>query len=125
MRSLSAVAAIVVLLIACTGNGAEGDGASSTPEPTEGKYTQTWTVLYTDTTCPQWNDDMTAKQQWVMAGDMLYAAREGDGDSGLPADSLVDLFRASINDVCREDQIGIKVAEVAASLYVLSSDFRP
>ena len=108
---------LLVILAAC----------SPAAAPTPGKYEQTWTVAYSDTTCAQWASEMNEQQRFVMAGDMLLAARKGDGDASLPPDALINKFQDAIQNVCANEggKLGVKVAETAAAIYQLAADLKP
>jgi hypothetical protein len=109
--------AMALVLAACGGGG----GA-----PTVGPYEQTWKQGYGETTCREWLVEMNSHERFVAAADMLVAARRVDGADDLPADSLIRTFEMSIGQVCAADAEGIlTIAEVAASLYTLSDDFKP
>jgi hypothetical protein len=97
-----------------------GDGTS-----VDHKYEQTWSKSYSSTTCSEWNGEMTRRQQWVAAADMLTSARnKGDGGQGLPHDYLVDAFVAGIDTVCVVPEMSL--AEAGAGLYLTERDrFRP
>lgn len=113
--------ALAVVLAACS------PAAPATTAPTPGKYEQTWTVSYSETTCTQWADEMNDHERFVMAGDMLLGARKGDGDGSLPSDALIGEFQDAIQNVCANEggELGVKVAETAASIYVLADDLKP
>jgi hypothetical protein len=50
--------------------GAEYRGITSTI----GRYEQTWTTPYGQTSCTQWHENMNAHERFVAAGDMLTGA---------------------------------------------------
>ncbi len=115
MRLTLPLAAALFVLPACSAD--TGGGTS--------KYDQTWPHPYSQTTCADWNDDMTSAQQWAAAADMLTGARnKGDGGEGLPPDPLVDEFRAGITTACVVDTMTL--ADVGAGLYLTEREtFRP
>jgi len=86
---LGFVALLVTLAIACGGG------------PTSTKYTQTWTKNYSATTCTDWNTSMNEHQKFVMAADFLLTFQKGDqADVAIPADTLINNFKADISTVC-------------------------
>jgi hypothetical protein len=106
---LFAVAAVAV--IACGSGTATSDQA--------GKYEQTWTTSYRDTTCADWRARMNSHERWVAAADMLISVRSHDGDEGLPPDSMITEFEGGVSNVCSEpDLAATSIAEVGALLYV-------
>lgn len=111
MRYTSSAATVVVLFVALAGCSSSGADKASN------KYEQTWPEGYTETTCGDWQDEMTPPQQWTAAADMLTGARnKGDGGEGLPPDSLVDTFRDGVTTACVEPTL--RLDEVGAMLYL-------
>ena len=111
------------LFLAFVLNAANDTGGSSTGTGTsvDHKYEQTWSKSYSSTTCSEWNGEMTRRQQWVAAADMLTSARnKGDGGQGLPHDYLVDAFVAGIDTVCVVPDMSL--AEAGAGLYLTERD---
>lgn len=108
----------LITLTACGNATPRSDGGSSN------KYTQTWTKSYTDTSCDDWISQMTDKQQWAAAADMLAGARDkGDGGTGVPDDDLVTDFRDGVTNVCGAPaDVSESIAEVAAGLYLTERD---
>ena len=123
------LASFVMVLVACSSSSPFSPQIAAPPaeEASQaGKYDQTWSTAYGETSCLDWTSGMDAHQRSVAAADMLLAARRSDGDEELPDDALIGLFEDSIDEVCRTDTEGIiSIAEAAASLYTLSSDFQP
>lgn len=115
MRSLAV--AVLAIVSACGGGGAA----------TVGPYEQTWSMSYAETTCVHWADEMDDHQRFVMASDMLAGARTSDGAGELAPEQMQRSFQAAIDGVCQAEgrEIAMKVSEVAAFLYVGSSDFKP
>ena len=68
-----------------------------------GKFDQTWKKSYAKTKCDEWLNDMTQRQNFVGAADMLVGARKVDGGPTLPSDSLIKRFRDEITSVCQTD----------------------
>lgn len=95
--------------------------------PTPGLYEQTWPVPYEDTTCVHWADQMDDHQRFVMAADFLARSRQLDGANELAPEDLQRRFQAALDDICQNEgkDIAMKVAEAAAAVYVMSTDFKP
>ena len=113
MRILFLAMALVV--VAACGGG--------TPAST--RYTQTWTKAYDQTTCADWGSAMDEHQRFVMAADMLLAAQRGEqADAPIPPDSQIQTLQTAIGGACAGAgaELGVKVGEVAASLYLMSND---
>lgn len=109
--------ALVLTLAACGGG-----------EPASTKYTQTWAKAYNQTTCADWRQQMDDHQQFVMAADMLLGAQRDDQpDAPIPPDRQIQKFLDAIDGTCvgAGEQLGVKVTEVAASLYLMSNDLGP
>jgi hypothetical protein len=117
---------ILVVLAACSPSSGSGP-ATASADPSVGKYDQTWAKPYKATTCGDWRKKMDSHQQFVMAGDILLSARKSDGDDSLPPDAMIRDFAGNIGVACRGAgvKLGIKIPEVAASLYVMSRDYKP
>lgn len=117
------VAALMLVVAAVVGCAASGEDAAA-PAVTTGKYDQTWAKTYAATTCSEWKSEMTDREQWVAAADMLTGARnKGDSGTGLPSDALVDDFQADITESCSPAAAkAMKIAEVAASVYLIGRD---
>lgn len=116
MRALI-VSLLAVVLVGC------GDG-----QPESTKYVQTWTKAYAETTCADWHQVMTPHERFVMAADLLLSVyRREQADAEIPSDILVSRFETGIGGACADagEQLGIKVAEVAALLYTMSNDLGP
>ena len=65
------------------------------------RYVQTWGTDYDHTICTQWTNSMTDAQRWTAAYEMLRDARGSDtGIAKLPANTLVDRFKADISTRC-------------------------
>lgn len=88
------------------------------------KYLQTWEKSYGDTSCTEWNEEMTASQQFAASADMLAGARnKGDGGTGLPPDPLVDEFAGGISSACVIPTSPI--TEIAVGVYLTEPRFKP
>ncbi|MDA3805438.1 hypothetical protein PED38_11580 [Clavibacter sp. CT19] len=95
---------VVVIVIAVMSIAALTSTRDDAP-PAEGagddKYTQTWTSSYSETSCREWNEEMTTPQKFAASADILTSARNKiDGGTGLPSDSLITEFSAGITNVC-------------------------
>jgi hypothetical protein len=83
--------------------------------PTE--YEQTWASSYSDTSCDDWNSQMTGQQRFAAAADMLSAARDkGDGAVGVAPDDLISDFEDGISNACVSGTQSL--AETGAVLYL-------
>ncbi len=87
------------------------------------KYTQTWPTPYGQTTCAQFLNDMTAKQRWVMAADMLTNARNLRANAGLPSDSMITEFEGGLANVCVIDSM--TMTDAGVGLYMTEPRFHP
>lgn len=88
------------------------------------KYTQTWPKAYDRTTCDEWSGEMSGRQKWAAAADMLTAARnKGDGGTGLPGDSLITEFQGAVTTACVVPTMSI--TEVGVGIYLTEPRFRP
>lgn len=125
MRFSHAIAGVVLAVAATVSLAAcsESSTTSEDSEPMDGKYTQTWTKKsYSQTKCVDWNAEMTDKQQWVAAADMLNSARNKiDGGEGLPPDVLITSFQGDITESCEVDKVD-SIATIAAVLYKIGRD---
>ena len=114
-------ALLIVMFVSCAVRGVSTSSSSSSTT----KYDQTWPKSYSNTTCTEWNSDMTSQQQFAAAADMLTGARnKGDGGTGLPADAMISDFQLGLTTVCVVPSLSL--AEVGAGLYLSERDrFRP
>lgn len=87
------------------------------------KYTQTWPTPYEKTTCAQFLGQMTSKQRWVMAADMLTNARNVKRKTGLPSDDLITEFEGGLRNVCVIDSMNM--ADAGTGLYLTEPRFQP
>jgi hypothetical protein len=84
-----------------------------------GKFDQTWPKDYGRTTCGEWTNKMSQKQNFVAAADMLVGARAVDNaDAGLPSDDLIKKFRDDITDACEADA-SQRLNGIAAATYLV------
>lgn len=87
------------------------------------KYTQTWPTPYGQTTCKQFLGQMTAKQRWVLAADMLTNARNMKAKIGLPSDSMITEFEGGLETACVIDTM--TMTDVGVGLYMTEPRFQP
>lgn len=118
-RLFFAVAAVALLSVACS--------SPSVATPTAlvpGKYEQTWTKPYGETTCGDWARGMTDHERSVMALDLLVCLRLADDiDAAFPSDRLINSFVDAIGVRC--DDAGEKVHEVVVGAYDATSELHP
>jgi hypothetical protein len=112
------VAVILLVIVAGAVTGSSDDnGGGLSNDPAVAKYEQTWRKPYSATTCGEWHSDMSARQRFAAAADMLAGARnKGDGGTGLPPDSLIRSFEGDISEACVFMEMAID--EIGAGLYV-------
>lgn len=110
-------------VLSTTGTGSDDD-ASTGADGSASKYTQTWGKQYSDTTCADWNDDMTGQQQFAAAADILTSARNKiDGGTGLPSEALIREFEGGITTVCVEPTMTL--TDATYGLYATEPRFHP
>lgn len=127
MRSRSIASALTFLIALFNASCAGGDSAREPAATrTVGPYEQTWTQSYGETDCREWRVEMNSHERYVAAADMLLAARRADGAGDLPPESMIRSFEMAIGQACAADTEGaVSIAEVAAGIYTLSTDFAP
>lgn len=87
-------------------------------------YTQTWGKDYADTTCGDWNAQMTDEQQFAAAADILASAWDKiEGSSDFPSDSLITEFQGGISKACIEDTMTL--TDVSYGVYTTEPRFEP
>lgn len=97
---LGVVGVIVLVNVLSTLGGDDGEKADNA-EVASSRYTQTWSQSYAETSCDEWNLEMTSAQQFAAAADILTSARNKiDGGVGLPPDALTSEFQAGVTNVC-------------------------
>jgi len=112
----------VIFGLASCGSGSDS-GSSYTLEETS-KYTQTWATPYSETTCDDWNTQLTSGQRFAASADMLASARnKGGGGTGLPSDALINEFSGGITNVCVEPTMAL--TDAAVGLYLTEPRFAP
>jgi hypothetical protein len=110
-------------VLSTIGDGSDDD-ASAGADDSASKYTQTWGKQYSDTTCSDWNGEMTGQQQFAAAADILTSARNKiDDGSGLPSDALVREFEGGITTVCVEPTMTL--TDATYGLYATEPRFHP
>lgn len=119
---IGALVLIVIIAIA-VGSGRENRQPDPVSAPDVSKYTQTWPKDYGDTTCAEWLSEMSPKQQFAGAADMLAGARSVDGGSGLPPDSMINEFADGVTTVCVVPDMALN--EAAVGLYLTEPRFQP
>jgi hypothetical protein len=87
------------------------------------KYTQTWSQPYAQTTCAQFLTEMTESQRWVMAADILTAARNMKQDTGLPPETLVTEFEQGLESGCVIDTTAM--TDAGLTLYLTEPRYQP
>ncbi|MFE9432864.1 HdeA/HdeB family chaperone [Streptomyces sp. NPDC006640] len=113
IRALTLTTLAVAALSACSGS-----------SPADTKYQQTWTTPYSQTHCSDYLTQMTDRQRWVMAADMLTGARKVDGGSTVPADAVVTRFKGQLATAC-QGETSTLANEVAVVLYQMDSSYQP
>ena len=113
-RLLACAAALLALTAAC---GSQSEAGSAKNDLA--RYVQTWGTDYDHTMCAQWNSSMTEAQRWTAAYDLLRDSRSGDtGISRLPADTLVDRFKADMASRCTAKSAAARaLPDTAADVY--------
>jgi hypothetical protein len=89
------------------------------------KYAQTWGTPYGKTTCGQFLSEMTGKQQWVMAADMLTNARNLHQKTGLPSDAMITEFEGGLETACVISSMTMTMADAGTALYLSEPRFQP
>ena len=88
------------------------------------KYDQTWSTPYSQTTCDDWLNSMSSREQFAAAADILTSARNKiDDGTGLPSDALVDEFAGGITTVCVEPTMTL--TDATYGLYATEPRFHP
>lgn len=91
------VVAVVVLVSVFSSTGGDDDDAPAESS----RYTQTWGQRYAETSCDDWNLEMSSAQQFAAAADILTSARNKiDGGEGVPPDVLITEFQMGTTNVC-------------------------
>lgn len=129
LTPLAAFAATAILTArASSGAGEVEDLAQTpTPEPTVGKYEQTWTTPYGETTCDDWHNAMDDHERFVMSGDILVSLWRDAGSEAFPEDPVIETYANGIGTACKGagEDLELKVTEVAVLLYNTATDIKP
>lgn len=128
MKPILSVVLTGLCLAACSQSAADPtDFLGPTPEPTIGKYEQTWKKPYENTRCGDWRRRMDDHQRFVMAGDMLLTLWQNEGADAFPEDSVITAFAQGISNACKGAGVTLKlkVPEVAVLLYNIADDIQP
>ncbi|MGX2992903.1 hypothetical protein JNUCC64_01190 [Streptomyces sp. JNUCC 64] len=106
--------------------GSSGPATDAKPRPVrgaDGTYEQTWKRDSADTTCDQYQQQMTPTERWVMAAGLLAGERgEGAAEAG-KAD--VTRFEADLGVACHTAVADSVMTEVGATLYKLDPSYAP
>jgi hypothetical protein len=98
---------------------------SAGPQPgVDSKYQQTWTTPYSKTYCSDFLNEMTDRQRWAMAADMLTGARKVDGGSTVPADAVVTRFQGQVATACQGEATAL-ASEVGVVIYKMDASYQP
>jgi hypothetical protein len=113
-----AVAAIASLSALGGDGGDSATTAGTSPAEAAGSsYAQSWPRDYTSTTCHEFLNEMTARQQFAASADMLASARvKGDGGA-MPTNALILAFESGLKNACPVVP-GLALAEAGAGLYL-------
>lgn len=117
MRCLRSALAIAIATVAVVGR---IPVASATDID---KYTQTWSTPYAETTCAAFMTQMTDMQRWVLAADVLTAARNTKQNTGLPSDSMITEFEQGLESVCDVDSM--VMTDAGRGLYMTEPRYQP
>ena len=83
-----------------------------------------WPKTAGDTTCQEWNAEMTGAQRSALGAAMLLALRASDGGTIPPPEALLNAYANSVGDVCASTPDST-VSAVGATIYGLSQDLKP
>lgn len=118
------VVGVIVLVSVLSTLGGDDDGKAGDAEVASSRYTQTWSQSYAETSCDEWNLEMTSAQQFAAAADILTSARNKiDGGVGLPPDAMIGEFQAGITNVCIVPTMTL--TDATFGLYTTEPRFHP
>jgi hypothetical protein len=118
------VLVVIVLVSVLSSLGGDDDDRTDDAPAESSRYTQTWKKSYAETSCDEWNLEMTSAQQFAAAADILTSARNKiDGGEGLPPDDLTTEFQAGITNVCIIPTMTL--TDATYGLYTTEPRFRP
>jgi hypothetical protein len=83
---------------------------------TIGKYEQTWSTSYINTTCDEWLHSMTDHERFVGAHDLANTLKAKDTSDAFAREFAVDLSTG-----CDTGVAGLKLADVAAGIATLAT----
>jgi hypothetical protein len=100
------IVALVVLTVGLSVGGlvlrhdrpADG-GRTAAAEPGD-RYAQTWPKAYDATSCDEFLHAMSDRQQFAAAADLLVRERIKGDSPGMPAEDLIEAFRAGLAQLC-------------------------
>lgn len=101
-RVAPALCAVLFVLGGCaaSSDGPDESSQHSDAAPVQ-KQRQTWPTAYSETSCDDWNDEMTDDQRWTASADLLIAARSREGVAdGLPSNDQVAGFEEGLTSSC-------------------------
>lgn len=78
------------------------------------RFDQSWETALSETSCLQWVDDMSARERFAAAAELLLAAR--DETAGFPTDTQFTYFMSRITDACR-DAPGSRVTDTSEAIF--------
>lgn len=123
-KKFTAYALVGLFALGIAGCAESGSSGSDNEPASVDKYTQTWEKDYSETTCDDWNDLMSNKQQWAASADILSAARDKiDGGTGVAPDELIDEFQSGITNVCIVPTMTL--TDASYGLYTTEPRFHP
>ena len=67
-------------------------------------YEQTWPKSYAKTTCAEWTSEMSDKQQFAAAGDMLWEHLKANGAEERPGRSSIEGFQTVLGQSCAQHE---------------------
>jgi len=118
------VLAVIVLVSVLSALGGDDDERTDDAPAESSRYTQTWSQSYAETSCDEWNLEMTSAQQFAAAADILTSARNKiNGGDGLPPDALTTEFQAGITNVCIIPSMTL--TDATYGLYTTEPRFHP
>ncbi|WP_152970186.1 hypothetical protein [Frigoribacterium sp. RIT-PI-h] len=118
------VVGVIVLVSVLSTLGGDDDETAGDAEVASSRYTQTWSQGYAETSCDEWNLEMTSAQQFAAAADILTSARNKiDGGVGLPPDALISEFQAGVTNVCIVPTMTL--TDATSGLYTTEPRFHP
>lgn len=106
----------LLLAVACGADTDSPDGDVAAEE----QFEQTWAKPYGKTTCDEWATEMTKRENFIFAADVLVAqwkdARGGQSPQRVPEDALITDFVEDIGQLCSTPMFS-KAVEAATSVW--------